>query len=135
MAYMKKKQGAVVVWHAGVRGVQEGWGRKTWKVREEMAHTALAESGNGMLGCCSLLPQKERCGSFVAGLNKGLKIGTINCCHHWLCSSCCRCCRSLLLQKERRGGFVAGLNAKRRGGDKMELLMRAQRRMEENGLK
>jgi hypothetical protein len=41
----------------------------------------------------------------------------------------------LLQQKERRGGFVAGLNAKRRGGDKMELLMRAQRRMEENGLK
>jgi hypothetical protein len=42
---------------------------------------------------------------------------------------------AVLLQKERRGGFVAGLNAKRRGGDKMELLMRAQRRMEENGLK
>jgi hypothetical protein len=41
----------------------------------------------------------------------------------------------LLFQRERRGGFVAGLNAKRRGGDKMELLMRAQRRMEENGIK
>uniref|UniRef100_A0A383V720 Uncharacterized protein n=1 Tax=Tetradesmus obliquus TaxID=3088 RepID=A0A383V720_TETOB len=37
-------------------------------------------------------------------------------------------------QRERRG-FVAGLNAKRRGGDKIELLMRAQRRMEENGIK